>query len=88
LALIRRRAIAELNAARRDTERKLRDYRKLPAWRFSLAENKRPQLLRKIEADLRYDVAQLKRHLDYLNQTIAAWEAPSSTPHRRRPKNR
>jgi len=83
-----RRAIAELDAARRDTERKLRDYRKMPAWRFSLSANKRSQLLRKIEADLRYDVDQLKRHLDYLNQTIASWEAPSFTPHRRRPQSR
>ena len=79
-----RRAIVELDAARRDTERKLRDYRKMPAWRFSLAEKKRPQLLRKIEAVLRSDFEQLKRHLDYLNQTIAAWEAPSSHAHRRR----
>ena len=79
-----RRAIAELDAARRDTERRLRDYRKMPAWRFSVAENKRPQLLRKIEAALRGDYEQLKRHLDYLNQTIAAWEAPASTPHQRR----
>ena len=79
-----RRAIAELDAARRDTERKLRDYRKMPAWRFSLAEHKRPQLLRKIETSLRHDYEALRNHLAYLNQTIAAWEAPSSRPHQRR----
>jgi hypothetical protein len=79
-----RRAIAELDAARRDTERKLRECRKMPAWRFSLAENKRPQLLRNIEASLRGDFEQLKRHLAYLNETITAWEAPASTPHRQR----
>ena len=79
-----RRAIAELDAARRDTERKLRDYRKMPAWRFSLAEHKRPQLMRKLEAALRHDFEELKRHLAYLNQTIAAWEAPASKPHRHR----
>lgn len=71
-----------MDAARRDTERKLRDYRKMPAWRFSLAENKRPQLLRNIEAGLRGDYDHFKRHLAYLNETIAAWEAPASTPHR------
>lgn len=79
-----RRAIAELDAARRDTERKLRDYRKMPAWRFSLAAPKRPQLERTIEAALRRDYAELQHQLAYLNQTISAWEAPTARPQRRR----
>jgi hypothetical protein len=79
-----RRAITELDAARRDTERKLRDYRKMPAWRFSLAAPKRPQLERTIEAALRRDYAELQHQLAYLNQTISAWEAPTARPQRRR----
>ncbi len=71
-----RRAIAELRAARRDTERKLRDYRRSPAWRFTLSEKKRPHLHRRLESELQADLAALQRHLAYLNTTIAAWESP------------
>gem|GEM_PF-6001724 len=35
-----RRSIDELHAARRDLERKLRDYRSSPQWRFTLLERK------------------------------------------------
>jgi hypothetical protein len=65
-----RRAIEELHAARRDTERKLRAYRRSPAWRFTLSEKKRPTLRRRLESDL--------------HATIAAWESPP--PGRRKPK--
>lgn len=71
-----RQAIEELHAARRDTERKLRAYRKTSVWRFTLSENKRPQLHRRIETDLRHDIDVLQRQLDYLLATIAAWEEP------------
>lgn len=80
-----RRAIEELHAARRDTERKLRDYRRSPAWRFTLSEKKRPQLHRRLKTELHEDLAALQRHLAYLNATIAAWESPA--PDRQR-KNR
>lgn len=78
------RAIAELHAARRDTERKLRDYRRSPSWRFTLSEKKRQQLQRRLERELHEDLDALQRHLAYLNATIAAWEAP--TPRARRRK--
>jgi hypothetical protein len=71
-----RRAIEELHAARRDTERKLRAYRRLPSWRFTLSEKKRPTLRRRLESDLHEDLAALQRHLAHLNATIAAWESP------------
>lgn len=73
-----RRAIAELHAARRDTERKLREYRPGFAWRFTSSEKKRPQLHRRVELDLKQHLAFLQRQLDHLNATIAAWEAPPS----------
>ncbi|MFA6959428.1 MAG: hypothetical protein WC205_01600 [Opitutaceae bacterium] len=79
-----RRAIAELHAARRDTERKLRDYRRSPAWRFTLSEKKRPQLHRRLETGLHEDLVALQRQLAYLNATIAAWESPP--PSHRRPR--
>lgn len=79
-----RRAIQELQAARRDTERKLRAYRKTTAWRFTLAEKKRPQLHRRTESELNNDRDVLQHQLDYLLTTIAAWEAPlPSRPTRR-----
>ncbi len=81
-----RRAIAELHAARRDTERKLRDYRRSFAWRFTDSEKKRPQLHRRVETDLNEDLIALQRQLAYLNATIAAWEALQ--PKRRRPARR
>jgi hypothetical protein len=77
-----KRAIAELHAARRDTERKLRNYRQSFAWRFSLSEKKRLHLQRRVEATLCEDLYFLRRQLAHLNATIAAWEAP--LPGRRR----
>ena len=71
-----RLAIAELDAARRDTERKLRHYRKTQPWRFTLSEKKRPKLRQQVEAELLHDLHSLRRQLDHLNRTIAAWEAP------------
>lgn len=76
------RAIAELRAARRDTERKLRSYRQSPAWRFTLSEKKRPHLHRRLEVMLHEDLYALQSQLAYLNATIAAWESP--LPSRRR----
>jgi hypothetical protein len=67
-------AIEEIHAARRDTERKLRQYRGTPAWRFTLAKNKRPQLHQRTEMNFHHDIAFLKRQLDHLNATIASWE--------------
>ena len=77
-----RRAIDELHAARRDTERKLRAYRRLPSWRFTLSEKKRPHLHRRLEVELYEDLAALQRHLAHLNATISAWDSPP--PSRRR----
>ncbi len=77
-----RLAIAELEAARRDTEHKLRHYRKTRAWRFTLSEKKRPKLQQQVHAELLHDLEHLRRQLDHLNRTIAAWEAP--LPSRRR----
>ena len=72
-----RRAIEELHAARRDTERKLRHYRKTSAWRFTLSEKKRPQLHRRTESEMKHDIDVLQRQLAYLRSTIAAWETPT-----------
>jgi len=69
-----RRAIEELVAARRDTERKLRTYRPSTAWRFTQKESKRPALQRRIESEFAHDIAFLQQQLKYLNDTIAAWE--------------
>lgn len=75
------RAIEELNAARRDVERKLRAYRDSSAWRFSLREKKRAELHRKTEMNFRHDVIFLQRQLAHLDALIATWE---EAPERRR----
>ncbi len=80
-----RRAIAELHAARRDTERKLRDYRQSPAWRFTLSEKKRPRLHRRLESELHEDLIALQRQLAHLQSTITAWESPLPGRHRNPP---
>lgn len=69
-----RRAIEELQAARRDTERKLREYRRAPPWRFTRNEKNLEALHRRTEANFLHDLRLLKRQLDHLNSTIAAWE--------------
>jgi hypothetical protein len=78
-----RRAMEELVAARRDVERKLRDYRRSVEWRFTLSEKKRANLQRRTEAAFQHDVSFLQRQLAYLNATISAWESPRPA-HRRR----
>jgi hypothetical protein len=77
-----KRAIADLDASRRDTERRLRDYRRLYSWRFTLAEKKRSALSRKVEDSLVMDLKQLRQQLAYLNSTIASWEEPRAEPKR------
>jgi hypothetical protein len=77
-----RRAIAELHAARRDLEKKLREYRS--QWRFTLAKKKRDALHQKIQANFTHDIEFLERQLSYLNATIAAWESVRSPRQRYR----
>lgn len=72
-------AIDELHAARRDIERKLRDYRGSFSWRFTLSEKNRHLLHRRTEENFRHDLRYLQSQLDYLNATIAAWERPRSS---------
>ncbi|HTO03786.1 MAG TPA: J domain-containing protein [Opitutus sp.] len=79
-----RRAIEELHAARRDIERKLREYRGSFPWRFSLSEKKRAELHRRTEASFQHDLDFLRRQLAYLKATIAAWESDRSNRSRER----
>lgn len=80
-----RLAIAEMHAARRDTERKLREYRGSPAWRFTLTEKKRELLHRRTAMNFEHDIHFLERQLTHLNATIASWEKPGRS--RRRPRS-
>jgi hypothetical protein len=68
------RAIEELEAARRDTERKLREYRQAPPWRFTLTEKRRITLVRRMEEEFQMEIAYLQSQLRHLNAQIAAWE--------------
>jgi hypothetical protein len=79
-----RRAIEELNAARRDTQRKLREYRKSFPWRFSLAEKKRNELHRRAEASFKHDIDFLSRQLAHLKAIIAVWESKTRPTRRHR----
>ena len=79
-----RRAMEELDAARRDTLRKLREYRKSFPWRFTLTEHKRADLHRRAEASFKHDIDFLQRQLAHLKAIIAVWESKS----RPRPRHR
>jgi hypothetical protein len=79
-----RAACTEIDAARRDAERRVRAYRKQAAWRFSLRpppENLRQQ----IECELRRDESMLRNQLDSLEDAIAGWQRAST---RKAPKRR
>lgn len=69
-----RRAIEELDAARRDTERKLREYRREPSWQFTRRERHRDVLRRFVEGEIVGELRSLQRELDRFNRIIAAWE--------------
>ena len=79
-----RAALFAIDAARRDAERRLRRYRKEPAWRFSL----RPvpaALSRQLEQQFRDDEFMLRRELTMLEETLARWA--KVRPRRRRTKS-
>lgn len=83
------RAIEELEASRRDIERKLAGYRRSPPWRFTLLAGKRDHLHRRTEHNLNAEIDYLRRELRHLNSLIGAWEedwtrADSRARHTRR----
>jgi hypothetical protein len=86
-----RAAIAELDAARRDIENKLREYRTSLPWRFTLTKAKHAALMRRVEAEFVRDFNFLQQQLKFLNTTIASWEEDWTRadsrpkPRRRRP---
>ncbi len=65
----------QIEAARRDTERKLRHYRKTPAWRFTL-DPRPPRALEKLIASLEDERDRLQGHLANLDAIFARWERP------------
>jgi len=69
-----RRAIEELHAARRDTERKLHEYRGSPQWRFTRIGKNQDVVYRRTEGNFAHDLKVLQRQLAHLNARIAAWE--------------
>lgn len=75
-----RHAIAELQAARRDIERKLRDYRCSLPWRFTRTESKRALLHRRTETMLERELGYLRRELRHFDSVIAAWEEDWTKP--------
>jgi hypothetical protein len=84
-----RAAIEELHAARRDIEHKLRTYRSSLAWRFTRTVARRAALERRVEMHLAQDFRFLRRQLNYLDATIAAWEEDWTRVKRRpQPKER
>ena len=67
-----RAALAEIEAARRDAEKRVREYRKRPAWRFSL---KTPSvaLRTSLERQLQHDANMFRSQLDDIEAILASW---------------
>lgn len=66
----------EVEAARRDADRKLRVYRADPAWRFSL-KKKTKAFHDKIERIVRDDLEHLRARAEHYAKQIAAWDRPT-----------
>lgn len=73
----------EIEAARRDAEKRVRAYRKEPIWRFTL-QPLAEKLRMRVQRDLAEQVERLREELEEIEATIADWER--FTPNRR--KNR
>ena len=67
-----RAALVAIDGARRDAEKRLRHYRKDPAWRFSLRPAP-PALASKLEQQFRDDEFMLRRELTALEDRLARW---------------
>ncbi len=76
-------ALAELDAARRDADRRVRHYRKIPSWRFSLLAHQRAKLATRVEGELLAEIDRQRFVLDDLEATIAFWER-SAQPRKKR----
>lgn len=70
-----RAACRELDRARRDAERRVRAYRKHPAWRFSLSRSS-SALRDAMERQLQRDQESLREQLERIESAIAQWEKP------------
>lgn len=79
-------ALHEIDYARRDADRRVRLYRKHPAWRFSALADRRPVLARRTESELRDQIEQLRCSLLEIEDTLAFWE--QSYPPRRKSRAR
>lgn len=77
-----RAALREIYAACRDAERRVRTYRRQPAWRFSLAKPT-AAARQKLEEQLRDQEETLRYELQALEEAIASWEQPRKTKTRR-----
>jgi hypothetical protein len=70
-----RAALREIFAACRDAERRVRTYRKQPAWRFSLAEPSESKRVT-MEQQLREQEESLRYELEAIEEAIASWQKP------------
>jgi hypothetical protein len=77
-----RAALAEIDAARRDAEKRVREYRKQRAWRFSL---KPPSLALRLELErqLKQDQAMFRAQLEEVEGVMEAWSKPAARRHSR-----
>lgn len=81
-------AVREIEAARRDSDRRIRRYRQTPAWRFTLLPAPGAALLRRLEQELLVEIERLRFGLEDLEVIIADWERAMQPRRARRRRGR
>ncbi len=81
-------ALQEIEAARRDSDRRVRAYRGTPAWRFTLLPAPGAALLRRLEQELLGEIERLRFGLEDIEGIIADWERAMQPRRARRRRGR
>lgn len=81
-------ALREIDGARRDSDRRIRNYKHSPAWRFSLLPTRSAALLRRLREELQDEIRRLHYGLAELERVIAHWERAMQPRRARRRRGR
>lgn len=82
-----RRAIAEIESARRDAQKRLRTYKTKRSWQFSIVRD-RARLKESIQYSLREELQMLRAELRDLERVFALWERPAGQHRAKNPGRR
>lgn len=81
-------ALGEIDGARRDTDRRIRNYKHTPAWRFTLLPAPGAAQLRRLEQEMQHEIERLHYGIEDLEVIIADWERAMQPRRARRRRGR